>query len=175
MPFIMLFKRIFLVFQMKNPRRWVSYLLLCSQVQIADAWPGLGVQFLYLEMTCMCNWGPKNGGLWSGPLLKMRTFQSNVILMEFRGLWAKTYKETYTVELQWLVNLASLNSFFSPLEKNSMAAYLGKFRVIFSFILKMVYCVYSLELSRWGDSNDNTQHTFMLKKINNITLLCLLI
>ena len=29
----------------------------------------------------------------------------------------------------------------------------------------MVYCVYSLELTWWGDSDENTQHTFMLKKI----------
>ena len=28
----------------------------------------------------------------------------------------------------------------------------------------MVCCVYSLESPRWGDSNENTQHTFMLKK-----------
>ena len=39
----------------------------------------------------------------------------------------------------------------------------------------MVYCVYSLESSRLGDSNENTQHTFMLKKFENIFLLCLLI
>ena len=37
----------------------------------------------------------------------------------------------------------------------------------------MVYCVYSLESPRWGDSNVNTQHTFMLKKIK-ISLLSLL-
>ena len=29
----------------------------------------------------------------------------------------------------------------------------------------MVYCVYSLESPRWGDSNENTQHTSKLKKI----------
>ena len=29
----------------------------------------------------------------------------------------------------------------------------------------MVYCVYLLESPRWGDSNENKQHTFMLKKI----------
>ena len=44
------------------------------------------------------------------------------------------------------------NSFWSPLEKNPIAADLGKFRLIFFFlcvfILKMVYCVYSLELPR---------------------------
>ena len=43
---------------------------------------------------------------------------------------------------------AVLNSFLSPLEKNPIAADLGQFRVIFFFILKMVYCVYSLESPR---------------------------
>ena len=28
----------------------------------------------------------------------------------------------------------------------------------------MVYCVFSLESPQWGDSNENAQHTFMLKK-----------
>ena len=41
-------------------------------------------------------------------------------------------------------------------------------------MLKLVYRLYSLELPRWGDSNENTQHTFMLKKIKKIYLLCLL-
>ena len=48
--------------------------------------------------------------------------------------------------------------------------------MIFFFIhvLKMVYCVYSIELPRLGDSNENTQYTFVLKKIEKIYLLCLL-
>ena len=46
--------------------------------------------------------------------------------------------------------------------------------VIFFFILKMVYCVYSLESPRWGDSDENTQHTFILKKIEKISILSLL-
>ena len=33
--------------------------------------------------------------------------------------------------------------------------------MIFLFILKMVYCVYSLESPRRGDSNENTQNTFI--------------
>ena len=40
----------------------------------------------------------------------------------------------------------------------------------FFFILKKVYCVYSLESPRCGDSNENTQQTFMLRKIENISL-----
>ena len=43
--------------------------------------------------------------------------------------------------------------------------------VIFFFILKMVYCVYSFESPLWGDSNENTQHTFMLKKLDNIPIM----
>ena len=35
----------------------------------------------------------------------------------------------------------------------------------FFHILKIVCCVYSLESPHRGDSNENTQHAFMLKKI----------
>ena len=38
----------------------------------------------------------------------------------------------------------------------------------------MVYCVYTLESPQRGDSNENTQYTFILKKIENISLLMLL-
>ena len=34
--------------------------------------------------------------------------------------------------------------------------------------MNMVYCVYSLESPHWGDSIVNTQHTFILKKIENL-------
>ena len=43
-----------------------------------------------------------------------------------------------------------------------------------SFILKMIYCVYSLESPHRGDSNEYTQYTFLFKKIEKISLLCLL-
>ena len=33
---------------------------------------------------------------------------------------------------------------------------------------------YSLESPHWGDSNENTQHNFMLKIIEKISLICLL-
>ena len=42
--------------------------------------------------------------------------------------------------------------------------------MIFVFILKTVYCVYSLESPHRGDSSENTQHTFMLKKIKDILI-----
>ena len=43
--------------------------------------------------------------------------------------------------------------------------------MIFFFILKMVYCVYSLESPHRGDSNENTQHTLMLNKIKKLSLM----
>ena len=39
----------------------------------------------------------------------------------------------------------------------------------------MVYCVYSLESPLWGDSDVNTQHIFIWKKIGKISRFCLLI
>ena len=39
--------------------------------------------------------------------------------------------------------------------------------MIFFFILKMVYCVYSLQSPQWGDSNEKKQHTFTFKNIKN--------
>ena len=38
----------------------------------------------------------------------------------------------------------------------------------------MVYCVYSLESPHRDDSNENIQHIFMFKKIENVPDLCLL-
>ena len=35
------------------------------------------------------------------------------------------------------------------------------------FYIDKVCCVYSLKSPRWGGSYENTQHTFMLKKIEN--------
>ena len=44
----------------------------------------------------------------------------------------------------------------------------------FSSFENCIYCMLSVELPQWGDSNENTQHTFMLKKIENLSLFCLL-
>ena len=38
----------------------------------------------------------------------------------------------------------------------------------------MIYCAFLLESPRWGDSYENTQHTFMLKKSEHLSVLCLL-
>ena len=56
-----------------------------------------------------------------------------------------------TLKLRWLEHRQLVyhhcsNSFLSSLEKKPMAADFGKFRMIFFIILKMVYCMYSLEL-----------------------------
>ena len=73
-----------------------------------------------------------------------------------------------TVELRWLehwwlVYHGCFELIPKSLGKNPLAADMGLFSVIFFFfILKMVYCVFSLESPQWGDSNENTQHTFML-------------
>ena len=52
--------------------------------------------------------------------------------------------------------------------ENPIPADLGYIRLFFFFILKMVYCVYSLESPHRGDFNENTQYTFMLQKIKEI-------
>ena len=74
----------------------------------------------------------------------------------------------YTIELQWLVYHGCFEFVLESLEKNSIAADLGLLMVIFFFILKMVYCVFSLESPPWGNSNENKQYTFILKKIEKI-------
>ena len=73
----------------------------------------------------------------------------------------------YTVELQWLehgwlIYHGCFELVLESLRKNFLAADLGQITVIFFFILKMVYCVFSLELPQRGNSNENTQHTFKL-------------
>ena len=87
-----------------------------------------------------------------------------------------------TVELQWLQHWWLMHhSYFKlvleSLTKNSIPADITVSAINFGwfpFYIDMVCCVYSLELPRWGDSNENTQHTFMLEKLKEISLLCLL-
>ena len=81
------------------------------------------------------------------------------------GTWAPLL-QLVTVELQWLehwwlVYHGYFELVLESLGKNPLAADLGWFSVIFFFILKTVNCVYSLESPHWGDSNENTQHTFI--------------
>ena len=49
------------------------------------------------------------------------------------------------LEHRWLVYQGYFELFLEYFGKNPVAADLGKFGVIFFFILKMVYCAYSLE------------------------------
>ena len=88
-----------------------------------------------------------------------------------------SFSSKYTVELQWLEHgwLVYYGCFELVLEslgpKSHSCRFRILFRVIFFFISKMIYCAYSLESPRWGDSNENTQHTFMFKKIEKLSLL----
>ena len=84
--------------------------------------------------------------------------------------------ETCGKQLQYTFNgsntdgsftMAVSNSFLSLLEKNTIKC---RFGIIQGDLLFM----YSLESPLLGDSNEKTQHTFMLKKIEKIFLLCLL-
>ena len=72
------------------------------------------------------------------------------------GLWSKNSNKRHRDEnkhrqnfngsnTDGLFTAALSNSFLSPLEKNPIAADLGYFTVIFFFILKMAYFVFSLE------------------------------
>ena len=89
----------------------------------------------------------------------------DIIMMMYTEYSRTSLARTLMARLPWLFQTRS----WVP-QKNPIATDFGKFRVIFSFILKMVSCVYSLESPRWGDSNENTQHTFMLKKIKKRSL-----
>ena len=55
-------------------------------------------------------------------------------------------------------------------KKNPIAADIIVFQVIFFLVLKR-YVVYSLEWPRWGNSNENTQHTFMLEKLKDFPIM----
>ena len=87
----------------------------------------------------------------------------------------------FTVELQWLehwwlVYHGSFELVIQSLGKKSHSCRFGIISGVYLFSYwKMVYGVYSLESPRWGDSNVNTQYTFILKKVGKISLFCLLI
>ena len=55
------------------------------------------------------------------------------------------------------------NTFLSPQGFPPNTVY-GWFREIFFFYLANVCCVHSLESPRWGNSNEYTQHTFIIPK-----------
>ena len=95
-------------------------------------------------------------------------------------VWGHLYSlHQNTEELQWLEHwwLIYHSCFELVLESQGKKSQSCRFWIIlddFLFYIEMVYCVYTLESPRWRDSNENTQHAFMLRKIENIFLLCLL-
>ena len=83
--------------------------------------------------------------------------------------------DPYTVDLQWLEHwwLVYHGCFELVLECLGKKNHGGRSEIIkgdFLFLFKVVYCVYSLESPRWGDSNENIQYTFILKEVENKTL-----
>ena len=86
-------------------------------------------------------------------------------------------EELQWLEHWWLINHGYFELVFKSLTKNPIAADIiifGKISGDFLFILIMVCCVYSLESPQWGDSNENTQRTIILQKIEKIPVSCLL-
>ena len=93
-----------------------------------------------------------------------------VELQWFEHLW----DHENTVQLQWLEHwwLVYYGCFELDLESLGIILWLQiKDNLVwfFFFILKTVYCVYTLGSPQWGDSNENTQNAFMLKKIEIIS------
>ena len=84
-------------------------------------------------------------------------------------------KNYNTVELQWLEHrglgyhglfeliFESLRNFSDSLRKQIL-------REIFLYYNQIVCCVYTLESPHRGDSNEYTQHTIILLKIENISI-----
>ena len=75
--------------------------------------------------------------------------RSTVYLQWLEHCWL-VYQGCFELVLEFLGKIPWLQIWFN----------LGLF---FCFILKKIYCVFSSESTQWGDSNENTQHTFMLK------------
>ena len=81
---------------------------------------------------------------------------------------------TDTVELQWLeyrwlVYHGLLGLIFESLRNFSDSSRKQRLKEIFLFYYEIVCCVYSLESPHRGDSNECTQHTIILLKIENIS------
>ena len=67
---------------------------------------------------------------------------------------------TPLARLPWLIR----TQFWVPIAKEN------KYWRKFSFYYEIVCCVYSLESPHWGNSNEYTQHTIILLKIENISI-----
>ena len=80
-----------------------------------------------------------------------------------------------TVELQllehrWLLCYGLFELIFVSLRNFSDSSRKQILREIFLFYYEIVCCVYSLESPHRGDSNEYTQHTIILLKIENISI-----
>ena len=123
----------------------------------------------------MLNLLQNSEGVWifAVNLVDLLTFEMAVIKNWLGHAIYNMWGFRYTVDRQWLghwwlISHGCFKLILEPLGKNHIAANLGWFSVIFFsfFILKMAYCVYSLDSPQWGNSNENTQHTFMKIKKN---------
>ena len=84
-----------------------------------------------------------------------------LVINKISEFWNLVTVELQWLEHRWLVYHGYFELILKSPGKNPLAADI----IIFSFfILIMVCCVYSLESPRCGDSNENTQHTFILKE-----------
>ena len=86
---------------------------------------------------------------------------------------SKHLKNTNTVEPQWLehrwfVYHGLFELVFESLRNSSDNSRKQIFREIFLFKYEIVFCVHLLESPHRGDSNDCTQHTIIVYKIENI-------
>ena len=91
----------------------------------------------------------------------------------FYDMYNHKKKKKKTVELQWLEHWWFVYHGCFELVLESLIV-IWDISGDFLFILIVECCVYSLESPRWGDSNENTQYTFILQKIDKISLLSLL-
>ena len=83
-----------------------------------------------------------------------------------------SFRNPHTVELRWLehrwlVYHGLFELIFESLRRFSDSSRTHILRKIFIFYDEIVCCVYSLESPHRGDSNEYTQHTIILLKIEN--------
>ena len=82
---------------------------------------------------------------------ELRSVHAPVSRSTCKGRWQGPfyqYTETLMARSSMVVYHGCFDLVLGSLGKNSMAADLGTFRLIFFFILRKIYCVYSLESPR---------------------------
>ena len=80
----------------------------------------------------------------------------------------------YFLFIKSLKNLSRNSVRFENSSGNQLSDRLNSVRFYLTVWGMACMCVYLLESPCWGDSNENTHYTFMLKKIDTISLLCFL-